>query len=1023
MKKLYLLCVILLCSFASYCQVIFEVQPPSPIAGYQPSVLGVAQSANGWAVPDMTDPLNAITGELVIVDDGTFADSIGCNPLINGTQVAGKIAVVWRGTCEFGTKALNAQNAGAIGVVIVNNVSGVLPGYLGGVDGPSVTIPVVMIPVEAGNDLYSYISGGVDVFIGTPPPADNDLKVVSAGWEYYTGSGSYSMIPQAQIQPWMFTSTTVANVGLLDQTNVITSIDVNSGLFSTSSTPQTVVIGDTIQPSGFSTFTPTGIGSYTVEYNVAGSTSDDVPSNNTITATYHVTDFLYARDSLVPTSNVFYSGNGYAAGNLFEIYADATAYGVQAVINPLSDVGTEVYAELWGFDGSNYNFYAMSNGYTLTSNDVTTGATIDLPFDAPVQLTVGPESYIAVIRSYGNGGMSNDLVVQTSGKAAIYTAWLYSDNDGQWYYLQNSPMVRLSFDCSNYSANLPQPSVSNAYAFACVSGCTNELSFSYQNASYFEIFDENNILIGSDSIASISSGSLDFNTIGTLCAGETYALVAKSRCDHYSAFIQESDTLYFQIDPEAIGVSFSQFQPASSCQTANGNLSFSFNMSNTTAGSQVLDFSWSGPSTGNVTSTQNVGLGGLGSWYWSPNVTNLLPGSYVGIVSSSGFSCDPVQFNFTVDVGDIVINESISVIGNTSTCTSIDGYVDLIAGGSENIDVFWNGPVSGSLINIVPSSSSTDFITIPSLSNGTYQVIVTFTGDPTCNSDTAYFNVMTNSISQDICVVTVDEFTSSFNVLVWEKPASMLSVDSFYVYREITTNNYQVIAAIDGDDLSEYEDHAANPNSTNYKYKITVLDSCGVQSVLSDYHNSIHLQYLGLGNFQWTAYEIENTSNQVASYNFYRDDNGSGTFNLLQVIPGGNTTYTDVDYATYPNAVYRVDVNWINGNTCTSTRANINTSRSNKKNQVAANPNTVVELLSNETTLMPVPAKEMVTLKLPEVLVNSRYSIVNSIGEVITSDILLTTNTTIDLGDMAEGMYLITIHTQFGVITKKLIKE
>ena len=68
----------------------------------------------------------------------------GCNPLINGVDVTGKIAVIYRNTCEFGTKALNAQNAGAVGVIIINRDPEVIE-MGGGADGGSVTIPVVML--------------------------------------------------------------------------------------------------------------------------------------------------------------------------------------------------------------------------------------------------------------------------------------------------------------------------------------------------------------------------------------------------------------------------------------------------------------------------------------------------------------------------------------------------------------------------------------------------------------------------------------------------------------------------------------------------------------------------------------------------------------------------------------------------------------------------------------------------------------------------------------------------------------
>ncbi|MFZ5446169.1 MAG: myxosortase-dependent M36 family metallopeptidase [Myxococcota bacterium] len=54
---------------------------------------------------------------------------------------ANRIALVDRGTCAFAIKALNAQNAGALGVIIANNAAGAAPG-LGGTD-PTITIPVL----------------------------------------------------------------------------------------------------------------------------------------------------------------------------------------------------------------------------------------------------------------------------------------------------------------------------------------------------------------------------------------------------------------------------------------------------------------------------------------------------------------------------------------------------------------------------------------------------------------------------------------------------------------------------------------------------------------------------------------------------------------------------------------------------------------------------------------------------------------------------------------------------------------
>ncbi len=61
-----------------------------------------------------------------------------------GASVAGKIALVQRGTCSFIIKVRAAQAAGATGVIVVNNATGYIS--MGG-DGstPDPTIPAVMV--------------------------------------------------------------------------------------------------------------------------------------------------------------------------------------------------------------------------------------------------------------------------------------------------------------------------------------------------------------------------------------------------------------------------------------------------------------------------------------------------------------------------------------------------------------------------------------------------------------------------------------------------------------------------------------------------------------------------------------------------------------------------------------------------------------------------------------------------------------------------------------------------------------
>jgi hypothetical protein len=137
--------------------------------GAAPATLRVAEPAQsagdytvrpaGWGQP-LSDPGTSGTLELVAADSGDPA--LGCSALTGFTP--GNIALIRRGGCEFGTKALIAENAGASAVVIINNEGGNGTISMGaGADGGSVTIPAAMIGNNDGDtivaDLGNAISG------------------------------------------------------------------------------------------------------------------------------------------------------------------------------------------------------------------------------------------------------------------------------------------------------------------------------------------------------------------------------------------------------------------------------------------------------------------------------------------------------------------------------------------------------------------------------------------------------------------------------------------------------------------------------------------------------------------------------------------------------------------------------------------------------------------------------------------------------------------------------------------------
>ncbi len=101
------------------------------------------------------------TGSVVLADDGTGATSDACEPLVNVAAIVGNIALVDRGTCTFVVKATNAQAAGAIGVIVADNVPASPPPSLGGTD-PAISIPSIRITVGDGLTLKSQLASGVN---------------------------------------------------------------------------------------------------------------------------------------------------------------------------------------------------------------------------------------------------------------------------------------------------------------------------------------------------------------------------------------------------------------------------------------------------------------------------------------------------------------------------------------------------------------------------------------------------------------------------------------------------------------------------------------------------------------------------------------------------------------------------------------------------------------------------------------------------------------------------------------------
>jgi hypothetical protein len=114
-----------------------------------------------------------VTGPVVLVQDEFGNPTNGCERITN--DVAGKIALIDRGTCTFVSKVLQAQAAGAIAVILADSLPGCRATVLGGSD-PAIAIPAVRITQEDGVALRALLPGGVTATLVADParPAGAD---------------------------------------------------------------------------------------------------------------------------------------------------------------------------------------------------------------------------------------------------------------------------------------------------------------------------------------------------------------------------------------------------------------------------------------------------------------------------------------------------------------------------------------------------------------------------------------------------------------------------------------------------------------------------------------------------------------------------------------------------------------------------------------------------------------------------------------------------------------------------------
>ena len=297
-----------------------EVTKPSIIAGDKAfTIANDGGTGTVWGAALVTPLVN----DTVVMAPAGY-DTCGCSGFPAGSMT-GKIALIWRGPigapCEFGYKALAAQNAGAVACVIINEYPGQGPVGMGaGASGASVVIPVFMIGNLDGIAIVNQYKDSVAA--GNP----NGVTMTITPWglgnidDLGLFSGSISTwhntcIPSNQINgtnPAAYMGLNgafVANFGTATATNVKLKATAS---FTPIGSSATVFVRDSVSLASFpaidsiyAMFCPNQYnlpeltagtkGRYDVTYNVSSDLVDQFTGDNTVTYSFFATDSLYCK--------------------------------------------------------------------------------------------------------------------------------------------------------------------------------------------------------------------------------------------------------------------------------------------------------------------------------------------------------------------------------------------------------------------------------------------------------------------------------------------------------------------------------------------------------------------------------------------------------------------------------------------------------------------------------------------------------------------------------------------------------
>ncbi len=621
-------------------------------------------------------------------------------------------------------------------------------------------------------------------------------------------------------------------------------------------------------------------------------------------------------------------------------YSDITCYGESnGSIDLAVSGGTLPYSFNWS-NGATINPITMLSPltyfYTVTDGN---GCNI-----SNIQ-TLNQPSQLTITESITNNGCSGDFngsvdITVAGGTTAYNIVW------------EDPTYVNAQFDIVNAPAGIYNVSVTDNNS-CIVSGS-------------YEITQPNGINIISEDLVSVhcfgeSTGEIDIEVNGGFGV-LSYEWIKQGTAGTYSTDQDLSDL--------SLGTYLLTITDENMCETSS---SYLINQSADIVSSiTITPITCAGYDDGQLLASATGGTGTYSAYYWyneadeiigvTQHVTGLTSGEYYVVIRDSYYCYDTVYASLIQAVPHVYEITSTDMtcngLNNGTITVSIDGGVGVGFGFN------WETPISGNTniannvaagnwaVTITDPTSCTEILSIDviepamvdigafddysyicygntlTLNPGNFASYNWSNGstNPTIvveNEDVYFVEVVNASGCHlgDTTVVVVstvfdDETVNLATVtnnetikLMWEKTPEQ-GTELYKIYRDAGTG-FEYISSLNYDQPAIYEDLDVDPASDYYKYKISSVDSCGSESVLSDYHRTCLLDVVSDNNgacyLNWGEYE----GFFVVYYFIMRGT----TPNNLAVVD--SVLYNDFNYVEMnPNengSYYRIKVRRIDG--------------------------------------------------------------------------------------------------------------